>query len=58
MYLVFDRFRDFSTKSGTRGAREAGAGRVHHLKLKTTTPVQKVSLPVTESKEATDPDHI
>jgi hypothetical protein len=51
VYLVFDRYRDFSTKSGTRGAREAGASRVHHLKLKTTLPAQKVALTVTENKK-------
>jgi hypothetical protein len=51
VYLVFDRYRDFSTKSGTRGAREAGASRVHRLKLKTTLPAQKVALTVTENKK-------
>ena len=51
VFLIFDRYRDYSTKSVTRGGREAGASRVFHLKLKTALPAQKIGLTVTENKK-------
>ena len=45
VYLVFDRYCNFSTKSVTRGAR------VHHVKLNTTLPSQKVAMTVIDYKK-------
>ena len=50
VYLVFDRYLDFSTKSATRCNRTSEANRVHRLALDTTLPSQKVVLTVSENK--------
>ena len=49
VYLVFDRYKDMSTKDGTRKSR--GTGRVHQLSASTTLPAQKIVLNVTEKKQ-------
>lgn len=50
VYLVFDRYQDFSTKSTTRCNRTTEASRVHRLALDTPLPQQKVVLTVSENK--------
>lgn len=50
-YLIFDRYFDFSIKSGTRTVRAGDeASRRHRLQLYTLFPPQKVVLTVTENK--------
>ena len=50
-YLIFDRYFDFSIKSGTRAARAGEeASRRHRLQLHTPLPPQTVVLTVTENK--------
>ena len=50
-YLVFDRYHDYSIKSGTRLARAGQfASRRHKLSLTTPLPPQKVALTFTENK--------
>ena len=49
VYLVFDRYNEFSTKESTRLAR--GTGRVHQLTPSTPIPVQKAVLAVTDNKK-------
>ena len=50
-YLIFDRYFDFSIKSGTRAARAGDeASRRHRLQLHTPLPPQTVVLTVTENK--------
>ncbi|MEL7308361.1 MAG: hypothetical protein AAGK05_11175 [Pseudomonadota bacterium] len=50
VYLVFDRYYDYSTKSVTRSSRSAS--RIHHqLSMTTELPPQKVILTVTENKK-------
>ena len=44
IYLVFDRYREFSTKSVTRASRGARTSRVHQLTTAMPTPPQKVVL--------------
>ena len=51
VYLVFDRYYDFSIKSGTRLARASqSASRCHMFTVSTPLPPQKVCLTVTENK--------
>ena len=51
VYLVFDRYYDFSIKSGTRLARASQcASRRHMFTMSTPLPPQKVYLTVTENK--------
>ena len=50
VYLVFDRYQDFSTKSTTRCNRTTEASRVHRLALDIPLPPQKVVLTVSENK--------
>ena len=50
VYLVFDMYQDFSTKSTTRCNRTTEASRVHRLALDTPLPPQKVVLTVSENK--------
>ena len=38
VYLIFDRYNDYSTKSVTRGSRATGVGRVHHLQVNSNLP--------------------
>ena len=50
LYLVFDRYYDFSIKSGTRKGRAGSlAARHHKIRLDTPLPSQKVILNVTEN---------
>lgn len=49
VYLVFDRYNDFSTKDSTRLAR--GTGRVYQLTPSTPIPSQKAALTVTRNKK-------
>ncbi len=51
VYLIFDRYCEYSTKGVTRGARTNEACRVHQLDLNTELPPQKVVLTVTENKK-------
>ena len=51
VYLIFDRYEDYSTKGVTRGARVADASRIHQLNLNTALPPQKVVLTVTGNKK-------
>ncbi|KAG0723713.1 hypothetical protein GWK47_042084 [Chionoecetes opilio] len=51
VYLVFDRYYEYSTKDVTRSARNTEASRVHQLKVTTELPSQKVILTVTENKK-------
>ena len=51
VYLIFDRYHDFSIKSVTRSGRETGVTRVHQLNRKTKLPSQKVGLTVVKNKQ-------
>lgn len=51
VYLVFDRYREWSTKGSTREARECEASRVYQLSENTPLPSQKVVLTVSENKK-------
>ena len=51
IYLVFDRYREYSTKSTTRSGRVTEASRVHKLNLETPLPPQKVVLTVSTNKK-------
>ena len=51
VYLVFDRYYDYSTKSVTREVRETGVSKKHHLVLSTKLPAQKVVLSSVENKK-------
>ena len=44
VYLIFDRYYDYSTKSVTRGSRATGVSRVHHLQVNSKLPAQKILL--------------
>ena len=51
VYLVFDRYYDFSIKSSTRMQRSGQyCTRRHHLSINSLLPAQKVMLTVTENK--------
>ena len=51
VYLIFDRYNEYSTKSVTRDGRESGVSRRHHLALTTRLPAQKVVLSNVENKK-------
>lgn len=51
VYLIFDRYRKYSTKDTARRLKTAGASRVHVLNFTTPLPPQKVVLGVTENKK-------
>ena len=51
VYLVFDRYREYSTKSPTRSGRTTEASRVHKLNLDTPLHPQKVVLTVSTNKK-------
>jgi len=51
VYLVFDRYDDFSTKSVARGRRETGVTRTHQLRIETKLPAQNVVLTGAENKK-------
>ena len=51
VYIVFDRYHDYSIKSGTRSCRAGSqASRWHKVSPNTPLPSQKVILNVTENK--------
>ena len=51
VYLVFDRYREWSTKGSTREARECEASRVYQLSENTPLPSQKAVLTVSDNKK-------
>ena len=51
VYLVFDRYDDFSTKSVARGGRETGVTRTHQLRIERKLPAQNVVLTGVENKK-------
>ncbi|KAJ8391024.1 hypothetical protein AAFF_G00096450 [Aldrovandia affinis] len=51
VYLIFDRYYDYSIKSITRDVRETGVNKKHHLLLSTKLPAQKVVLSSIENKK-------
>ena len=51
VYLVFDRYRDYSTKSVTREARASDASRLYQLSENTPLPSQKAVLTVSANKK-------
>lgn len=51
VYLVFDRYYEYNTKSVTRSGRKTEASIVHKLNVTTQLPPQKVALTVTENKK-------
>ena len=51
VFLVFDRYKAYSTKSVTRSGRSTQAARVHSLNQAMPLPPQKVVLTVTENKQ-------
>lgn len=50
VYLIFDRYPDYSTKSVTRDARECTASRVFQLSEQAPLPPQNVILTVSKNK--------
>ena len=51
VYLVFDRYRQYSTKGVTRSGRQSNASKVYQLTHDTPLPPQNVALGVTENKK-------
>ena len=51
VYLIFDRYYDYSTKSVTRGSRATGVSRVHHLQVNSKLPAQKILLASSKNKK-------
>ena len=51
VYLIFDRYDDFSIRSVARGGRETGVSRIHQLNPRTVLPAQNVVLTVVENKK-------
>ena len=51
VYLVFDRYRDYSAKSVAREARASDASRVYQLSENTPLPSQKAVLTVSANKK-------
>ena len=51
VYLIFDRYHEYSIKSTTRDGRETGITRKHHLLRTTKLPAQKVFLSSVENKK-------
>ncbi|CAB3980025.1 Hypothetical predicted protein [Paramuricea clavata] len=51
VYLIFDRYREYSTKSVTRDARTCEASRVYQLTQNTPLPSQKAVLTVSPNKK-------
>ena len=52
IFLVFDRYQEYSIKGATRTSR--GTGMIHHLTTGTILSAQKVVLTVTENKKTAD----
>ena len=50
VYLIFDRYYEYSIKSVTRDGRKTGVSRKHHLLRTTALPSQKVILASVENK--------
>jgi len=51
VYLVFDRYMSYSTKSVTRSGRQSNVSKVYQLTCDMTIPRQNVTLGVTENKD-------
>ena len=51
VYLIFDRYLDYSSKCSTRSARASDVSRVYKLSPTTPLPPQKCTLNVTENKK-------
>jgi len=51
VYLVFDRYDDFSTKSVARGGKKTGVTRTHQLRIEAKLPAQNVVLTGVENKK-------
>ena len=51
VYLIFDRYQEFSIKSAARGGRQSGITQIHKLNGRTKLPSQKVILTVVENKK-------
>lgn len=51
VYLIFDRYYDYSTKSVIRDVRETGVSKKHHLLRSTKLPSKKVVLSSVENKK-------
>jgi len=51
VYLIFDRYYDYSTKSVTRGSRATGVSRAHHLQVNSKLPAQKILLTSSKNKK-------
>ena len=51
VYLIFDRYHEYSIKSTTRDGRETGITKKHHLLRTTKLPAQKVVLSSVENKK-------
>ena len=51
VYLIFDRYHEYSIKSTTRDGRETGITRKHHLLRTTKLPAHKVFLSSVENKK-------
>ena len=51
VYLIFDRYYDFSTKSVSRGFRATGVSRVYHLQVNSKLPAQKILLTSSKNKK-------
>ena len=52
VYLIFDRYHEYSIKSTTRDGRETGITRKHHLLRTTKLPAQKVVLSSVENRNS------
>ena len=50
VYLIFDRYYDYSAKSVTRGTRETWVNRVHHLQFNSKLPAQKIIIASSKKK--------
>jgi len=53
VFLVFDHYRQYSTKGVTRSGRQSNASKVYQLTHDTLLPPQNVALGVTENKKQT-----
>ena len=51
VYLIFDRYYDYSTRSVTRGSRATGVSRIHHLQVNSKLPVQRILLTSSKNKK-------
>ena len=51
VYLIFDRYYDYSAKSVGRGTRETWVNRVHHLQFNSKLPAQKILIASSKNKK-------